>query len=106
VHRELGPGLLESCYETALAIELGEQGIEFQRQPSVSVAYKGRTVGQFRPDFVVEGSVIVELKCVSRMDPIVQSQVLTYLRATGLRVGLFMNFHSATLHAGLKRFVR
>jgi GxxExxY protein len=104
VHRGLGPGLLESCYELALAIELTEQRIAFQRQPSVTVNYKGHTVGQFRPDFVVEGRVVVELKCVSHVDPVAQSQVLTYLKATGLRVGLFMNFHSPTLKDGLKRF--
>ena len=104
VHCVLGPGLLESCYEVALAIEMAERKIGFERQPVVSVPYKGRTVGQFRPDFIVERTVILELKCVSRVDPVVQGQVLTYLKATGLKVGLFMNFHSPTLKDGLKRY--
>jgi GxxExxY protein len=105
VHRAVGPGLLESCYERALAIEFAEQGVDFVKQPAVPVAYKGRPIGQFRPDFIVEHLVIVELKCVSRVDPVFQDQVLTYLRATRLKVGLFMNFHSVTLRAGLKRYV-
>lgn len=105
VHRSLGPGLVEACYEKALAIEFAEQGVDFLRQPNVPVSYKGRPIGQFRPDFIVEKLVIVELKCVARVDPVFQDQVLTYLRATRLKVGLFMNFHSVTLRAGLKRYV-
>lgn len=104
VHRTIGPGLLESCYDAALTIELADQGLSFLRQPPVTVAYKGRPVGQFRPDFIVEGQVVVELKCAYRVDPVFRDQVLTYLKATGLHVGLFMNFHSPTMMAGVKRY--
>jgi GxxExxY protein len=104
VHRVLGPGLLESCYEEALAIEFGERKIEFVRQPALTATYKSRVVGHFRPDFIVQGLVIVELKCVSHVDPVVQAQVLTYLRMTGLKVGLCMNFHHATLKEGIDRY--
>ena len=104
VHRVLGPGLLESCYETALAIEMGERQLNFQRQPLISVTYKERLVGQCRPDFIIEGQVVVELKCTSRFDPVFHDQVLTYLKVTKLKIGLFMNFHAPTLTAGLKRF--
>jgi GxxExxY protein len=105
VHRALGPGLLESCYDAALAIELGDQGLAFLRQPTVSVGYKGHVVGQFRPDFIVEQQVIVEIKCAYRIDPVFRDQVLTYLKASGLRVGLFINFHAPTVKGGLKRYV-
>jgi GxxExxY protein len=105
VHRVLGPGLLESCYETALAIEMAERGLKFERQPSISVSYKNRPVGQFRPDFIVEGQVVLELKCASRYDSLFGDQVLTYRKATRLKVGLFMNFHAPTMAAGIKRYV-
>ena len=105
VHRIFGPGLPESCYETALAIEMGERGLDFQRQPYISVVYKERLVGQCRPDFIVDNQVVVELKCVSRFDPVFHHQVLTYLKVTRLKVGLFMNFNKPTIAAGLKRFV-
>src|SRR4029453_11676735 len=79
VHKQLGPGLLESTYEAALCVEFTDQNIAFVRQPVVPVVYKRRTVGEFRPDFIVENLVIVELKCVTRFDPVFQAQVLTYL---------------------------
>lgn len=79
--------------------------MEFQRQPSISVVYKDRPVGQCRPDFIVEDQVVLELKCVSRFDPVFHDQVLTYLKVTRLKVGLFMNFNKPTVAAGLKRFV-
>jgi GxxExxY protein len=104
VHRAIGPGLLESCYDAALAIEFAEQQLSFLRQPAVTVAYKGRAVGQFRPDFIVESQVVVELKCAYRVDPVYRDQGLTYLKATGLHVGLFMNFHAPTMKAGIKRY--
>jgi GxxExxY protein len=71
----------------------------------VPVDSKGRLVGHFRPDFIVKELIMVELKCVSRFDPVFHEQVVTHLRATRLKVGLFMNFHAPTLEAGLKRFV-
>jgi GxxExxY protein len=104
VHRGLGGGLLESCYDAAMCIELGDQGLHFVRQPLVPVVYKDRSVGQCRPDFIVEKQVVLELKCAVRYDPVFRDQVLTYLKGTGLTVGLLMNFHAVTLRAGLRRF--
>jgi len=92
VHRQLGPGLLEQTYEAALCIELQNAGMKFVRQPIFPVVYKGQTIGEYRLDLIVEDSVVVELKSVERFDPIFESQVLTYLRVTGKKVGLFNEF--------------
>ncbi len=83
VHRQLGPGLLESTYESALCVEFEMAGLAFQRQPIFPVVYKGRAIGEYRLDLVVENSVIVEIKSVERLDPVFGAQVLTYLKATG-----------------------
>jgi GxxExxY protein len=77
VHRDLGPGLLESCYEGALAIEMRGRGLTFLRQPIVPILYKGQEVGQCRPDFIVEKQVVLELKCIANFDPVFAQQVLT-----------------------------
>ena len=105
VHRHLGPGLLESAYEAALAVELEDAGLRFQRQVAFPVVYKGRPIGEYRLDLLVESKVIVEIKSVERLDPVFDAQVLTYLRVTGVRVGLLINFHSRLLKHGIKRFV-
>jgi len=105
VHRTLGPGLLESTYEEAMCIELEEAGLDFIRQSSIPLFYKGRPIGEYRLDLVVENKVVVEIKAVSRLDPIFEAQVLTYLKVTGKRVGLLINFHSSLLKQGVKRFV-
>jgi GxxExxY protein len=105
VHRELGPGLLESAYERALCVELRTVGLRFERQTPVLLRYKGLEIGEYRLDLLVENAVIVEVKSVDRLDPIHEAQVLTYLRLTQKRVGLLINFHSAVLKAGLKRIV-
>ncbi len=104
VHRVLGPGLLESVYEEALCIELSDAGLQFQRQVNVPAVYKGRQVGLYRIDLVVEESVVVELKSVDRHDPVFEAQILTYLRVTGKKVGLLINFNSKLLKSGVKRF--
>jgi len=106
VHRQLGPGLLESTYEAALAIELECAGLHFARQIIVPVVYKNRTIGEYRVDLVVENSVIVEIKSVERFDPVFEAQILTYLKVTGKRVGLLINFNSRLVHDGIKRFIR
>jgi GxxExxY protein len=106
VHRQLGPGLLESTYEAALAIELESSGLHFDRQIIFPVVYKNRTIGEYRVDLVVENSVIVEIKSVERFDPVFEAQVLTYLKVTGKRVGLLINFNSRLVHDGIKRFIR
>jgi GxxExxY protein len=105
VHRVLGPGLLESVYEEALCIELSEAELKFKRQVNIPAVYKGRQVGQYRIDLIVEESVIVELKSVDRHDPVFEAQILTYLRVTEKKVGLLINFNSKLLRSGVKRFV-
>jgi GxxExxY protein len=105
VHRTLGPGLLESTYEGALAVELATAGIRFDRQVVVPMRYRGREVGDFKVDLIVESQVIVEVKSVTRLDPVFTAQVLTYLRITGLQVGLLLNFGRPILSDGVRRIV-
>jgi GxxExxY protein len=105
VHRQLGPGLLEATYEAALCIELDTAGIKHERQVCCPVLYKGRAIGDYRLDLLVEDAVVVEVKSVERFDPIFAAQVLTYLRITGKKLGLLINFNSRLLTDGLKRFV-
>ena len=105
VHRHLGPGLLESAYEAALCIELEECRMRYRRQVPVTVQYKGRTVGDYRLDLLVEEEVIVEIKSVERFDPVFEAQVITYLRATGKRIGLILNFNTRLLKDGIRRIV-
>lgn len=105
VHRELGPGLLESMYEAALAVEFGLSRIKFARQVVALVTYKGHALGQHRIDFIVESAVILELKSVERHDALFDAQVLTYLRLTGMKRGLLLNFNSRLLKDGIRRYV-
>ena len=105
VHRQLGPGLLEQTYEAALCIELQGIGMKFVRQPLFPVMYKGQPIGEYRLDLIVDDSVVVEIKSVERFDPIFESQILTYLRVTGKKVGLLLNFNSRLLRDGIKRYV-
>ena len=106
VHRHLGAGLLESAYQTALCLELAHNGIRFDRQRLCPLEYRGTIVGEYRPDLIVENTVVVEVKSVLRMEPVFTAQLLTYLRITGLRVGLLMNFNQNVLKDGIKRVVR
>ena len=105
VHRQLGPGLLESTYEAALCIELETANLKYHRQLIIPVVYKGKTIGEYRLDLIVEDSVVVEIKSVERLDPVFDAQVLTYLRITEKKVGLLINFNSRFLKNGVKRFV-
>jgi GxxExxY protein len=105
VHRVLGPGLFESIYEEALAIELALRSVPFRRQVSVDVEYKGRSVGQARLDMIVADSLVVELKAVEHLAPIHTAQVISYLRATGLRHGLLITFNVPALRLGIKRVI-
>lgn len=105
VHRVLGPGLLEQTYQEALAIELSDLKLPFARQFSIPVRYKERRIGQYRLDFVVSDAVVLEIKSVERFDPVFQAQLLAYLRASGLRVGLLINFNTVLLKQGIKRVV-
>ena len=106
VHRELGPGLLESTYEECLAFELGLRGIPFLRQEPVLVTYKGHQIeAGFRIDLLVDEKVIVELKAVDRFIPVHEAQLLTYLKLTGCQVGLLMNFNVRLMKDGIKRLI-
>jgi GxxExxY protein len=106
VHRELGPGLLESCYEACLLHELSLRGISAQRQLSLPVNYKGcRVECGFRIDILVEGQVVVELKAVAKSTPIDEAQLITYLKLSGHRRGLLINFNVRLLKDGLMRRV-
>lgn len=105
VHRALGPGYLEAIYEQALAIELEERGISFERQRKVSVIYKEREIGECRVDFMVAGILLLELKSAESISPVHLAQVMSYLKATGLRLGLLINFNVPVLKDGIKRVV-
>ncbi|HEY4081789.1 MAG TPA: GxxExxY protein [Burkholderiaceae bacterium] len=106
VHRTLGPGLLESAYAAALAIELQERGCAFEREKAIHASYKGQQLGAvFRADFVVENCLVLELKAVDTLAEQHASQLLTYLRLTDLRLGLLINFNQATLVKGLRRVI-
>lgn len=106
VHRELGPGLLESTYEACLAHELTQRGLSVARQVELPVSYKGVRVDcGYRLDLVVEGQVVVEIKCVEKVLPIHEAQLLTYLRLSGIRVGLLINFNVKVLTNGITRRV-
>jgi GxxExxY protein len=105
VHKNLGPGLLEAPYVAALAIELAHTRIDFERQRKIPLLYRGRPIGDYKIDLIVENRVVVEVKSVLRLEPVFAAQVLTYLRITGLRVGLLLNFNKGVLKDGIKRFV-
>jgi GxxExxY protein len=104
VHRTLGPGLLESVYEAALAIELDYRAIEVRRQLPIEVNYRGIPLGLgFRVDVIVGGVLLVEIKAVERLNDIHLAQAITYLRILGLKRGLLLNFNEAVLRDGIKR---
>ena len=105
VHRILDPGLLEGVYESALCIKLCAHQIPFTRQIGIPLYYKGELLSEHRPDLIVDGKVVVEVKSVERLAPIHWAQVLTYLRITSLNVGLLLNFNSPRLKAGTRRVV-
>jgi GxxExxY protein len=105
VHRRVGPGLLESIYESEMAIELEFAGIKFQKQVLIPIPYRGRLVGEHRLDLIVENKIVVELKSVERFDPVFEAQILTYLKLTNLKVGLLINFNSRRLKDGIRRFL-
>jgi GxxExxY protein len=105
VHRTLGPGFLEAIYEEALCVELSLRRIPFARQVPVGVDYKGNLVGQARMDLLVDGRLVVELKVIESIAPVHVAQVLTYLKAARLRLGLLINFKVAFLRTGIRRVV-
>jgi GxxExxY protein len=101
VHRALGPGLLESAYEECLCHELNLRGLDFQKQVPLPVRYKDVSLDcGYRLDIIVKDSVILELKCIEHILPVHEAQLLTYLKLTGKRVGLIINFHVGALARG------
>jgi len=105
VHRELGPGFVESVYEEALAVELKLREISFERQKAITVAYKGQRVGEGKIDMLIGGLLIVELKAVEKLLPVHKAQVISYLKARGSVLALLINFNERLLKDGIQRVV-
>jgi GxxExxY protein len=106
VHRELGPGLLESTYEACLAFELAQRKLTVERQKALSVVYKDVTLDcGYRIDLLVENEVVIEVKAVERLEPIHEAQIITYLKLSGLNLGLLINFNVKVLRNGIRRLV-
>ena len=106
VHRILGPGLLESIYEECLCIEFDKRKIPYQRQKEIPIEYKGTKLDStHRLDIIVSNNLIVELKACDSIQPVHEAQVLTYLKLTGIKVGLLINFNVPLLKEGIKRFI-
>ena len=106
VHRILGPGLLESAYEECLCHELELSSIAFERQKALPIKYKGKLLDcSYRIDLFIEGRVIIELKSVEKILPVHEAQLLTYLKLTGTKTGLILNFNAPLLKDGLRRLV-
>ncbi len=103
VNKILGPGFLEKVYENALLIELRKRGLNAENQVPINVSYKGEIVGQYFADIFVEGKVIIEIKTVQNLDKVHEAQLLNYLKATGIHVGLLVNFRHPK--AQIKRMV-
>lgn len=105
VHQALGPGYTEGLYHDAMAIDLGLEGLRYEREVSIRVLYRGHPLRPQRLDLVVEGQIVVELKAVEHLDRVHQAQLMSYLKAGNFKVGLLMNFHSEFLKSSLRRFV-
>jgi GxxExxY protein len=106
VHRQLGPGLLESTYEVCLKYELAERGLSAEAQKALPVVYKELLLEQgYRIDLLVENSVVVELKAVDAITDVHKAQVLTYLKLSGHKIGLLLNFNVKLLKNGIHRFI-
>jgi GxxExxY protein len=105
VHRELQSGLFESVYRSALAIEFDDVGLTYAREVRLPAIYKGRLLGEYRVDFIVEDLIVLEVKSVERMSPVFDAQVMTYLRLAKKRVGLLINFNSQLVRDGIKRII-
>ncbi|HMO53526.1 MAG TPA: GxxExxY protein [Tepidiformaceae bacterium] len=105
VHRTLGPGYHEALYEAAMAVELRLQGIPFSSQVSVEVGYKGHAVGAGRIDMLVDNALVLELKAIEQLLPLHEAQLLSYLKTTGHRLGLLINFNTVHLRKGVRRVV-
>lgn len=106
IHRELGPGLLESVYEEVLAYELKNRGLTVERQRGIEVEWDGQNLGKgFVADLVINSKVIIELKSVQKLEPVHFKQLLTYLRLSEMKLGLLINFNETLIKNGIKRVV-
>ena len=106
VHEQLGPGFLEAVYQSCFALELEASGLEFTRQRKIPLVYRGVQIcASYRFDFVIENSVLVEVKAVEALSPVHRAQAINYLKLTGLPVGLLVNFNVALLTHGIRRLV-
>ena len=103
VHRTLGPGFLESVYEASLAVEFELRAIQYERQRLIPLTYKGHSVGEGRLDFLVAEQLVVELKAVEALAPIHKAQLLSYLKLSGKKIGLLINFNVELLKHGITR---
>jgi GxxExxY protein len=106
VHRHLGPGYHESIYENAMAVELRLRGVPFVRQQVFEVDYKGEQVGEGRTDLILDSQLVIELKAVGTLEPVHDSQVLSYLKALQFDLGLLINFNVVLLKSGIRRIIR
>ncbi len=106
VHRELGPGLLESAYEACLIYELVQSGLKIENQKALPIYYRGVQLDcGYRIDLLVEKQIVVELKSIEKIEPIHEAQLLSYLKLSGCKVGLLINFNTKLLKNGIRRFV-
>ena len=106
VHRELGPGLLESTYQTCMVHDLLASGLQFEWQKRMPITYKGRRIKTaYRIDLLIENELIVELKCIDRFEPVHTAQLLTYMKLSRCRTGLLINFKVPLLKDGIRRVV-
>jgi len=105
VHKRLGPGLLEKLYKESMIIEMELCGLRVDKNVKIPVEYKGKSIGEYFIDLLVEDTVILELKSVERHDPIFEAQILSYMKLTDKKVGSLINFNSKMVKDGIKRFV-
>jgi len=106
IHAELGPGLLENAYESVLAFELGKQGLSVERQVPIPLVWRGMMIeDSFRADIIINKKVIIEVKSIEKVNPVHKKQVLTYLRLTGMKLGLLLNFGEVLMKNGIFRVV-
>lgn len=105
VHKNLGPGLLESIYESALCIEFDLKNISYKRQFEIPILYKKYEIGKHRLDLIVDNKIILELKAVDNLNPIFEAQLLSYLKISGFKLGLLINFNQILLKDGIKRII-
>lgn len=104
VHRTIGPGFLESVYESALVIEFERNGLGYERQKSLELEYRGQIIGEYRLDLLVDNRVVVELKSVERHNPLYEAQLLSYMKLGGYPLGLLLNFNTKLLKHGIRRY--